>query len=156
MSTGAAALSLATALSGGTENKETAERLEQIENLTGLAEAAALTAYIVTSKDSAEPLTKGRYSKLFWLGAVGTGLVAPAVLRITSSKKAKKSRAKTIIGSILSLTGGLALKWAITHAGRSSAEDDKAARSASRPNKENPGLSSKNSGDSLAANKKDI
>ena len=150
MSTGAAALSLATALSGN-ENKEIVERLEQIENFTNLAEAAALTAYIVTSKDSAEPLTKGRYSKLFWLGAVGTGLVAPAFIRIASSKKAKKSRAKTVIGSLLSLAGGLALKWTITHAGRASAEDVKAAFKASRPNKDNPGLSLKGSGDSLEA-----
>lgn len=141
MSNGAAALSLATALSGA-EDEKTAEKLEQIENLTALTEAAALTAYIVTSKDSAEPLTKGRYSKLFWLGAVGTGLIAPAVIRVTSSKKAKKSRAKTVVGSILSLAGGLALKWAITHAGRASAENAKAARRASRPNNENPGLSS--------------
>ncbi|MDQ6788208.1 MAG: hypothetical protein M3033_15490, partial [Acidobacteriota bacterium] len=102
-------------------------------------EAAALTAYIATSKGAAEPLTKGRYAKLFWFGAVGAGIVAPALARIGSSEKRKKSRTKKILGSVLSLAGGLALKWAVTHAGRASAENPQAARDATRPNKDNPG-----------------
>jgi formate-dependent nitrite reductase membrane component NrfD len=145
MSTGAAALSLALTLSGKEDGKAV-KQLDRIENLTSLAEAAALTAYIVTSKDSAAPLVKGRYSKLFWIGAVGTGLIVPAVIRATASKKVKKSRAKTVVGSILSLAGGLALKWAVTHAGRASAEDAQTARNATRPNDENPGLSSNGAG----------
>lgn len=146
MSAGASALSLALALSGN-ENGKAIEKLEKIENLTALAEAAALTAYIVTSEGATEPLIKGRYSKHFWLGAVGAGIVAPAVIRLTSRKQ--KSRAKTVFGSILTLAGSLALKWAVTYAGRVSAEDAEAARAATRPNNENPGLSSNGAGESI-------
>ena len=126
------ALSLANSLSG--ENGSISNKLEKIENLASIAEAAALTAYIVTSKTAAEPLTKGRYAKLFWLGAVGAGLIAPAVICVASKNK-KNNRAKSIFGSALSLAGGLALKWAMTHAGRASAEDPQAARNATRPSK---------------------
>ncbi len=131
------ALSLANSLGG--DKTFISNKLEKLENLTTVAEAAALTAYIATSKSAAEPLTKGRYAKLFWLGAVGAGIVAPALIRFGSSEKRKKSPAKKILGSVLSLAGGLALKWAVTHAGRASAEDPKAAREATRPNKDNPG-----------------
>ena len=136
----ASALSLVDSLSG--ENGSISNKLEKIENLTSIAEAAALTAYIVTSKGAAEPLTKGRYAKLFWLGAVGAGLIAPAVIRAAFKGK-KKKRAKSIIGSALSLAGGLALKWAVTHAGRASAIDSAAARDATRSTADNPGWQKK-------------
>lgn len=152
----AAALSLADSVSDK-KNSASAHRLKKIENLLTAAEAAALAAYIATSKSAAKPLTSGRYAKLFWLGAVGAGLIAPTVNRLTfsekpqnttkasgnSPKKIKKSRAGKIIGGVLSLAGGLALKWAVTHAGRASAENPQAARDATRPNKDNPGWTQK-------------
>jgi len=60
----------------------------------------------------------------------------PAVIRAASGKQ--KSRAKTVFGSVLTLAGSLALKWAVTYAGRVSAEDAEAARAATRPNEDNP------------------
>ncbi len=137
----ASALALTTALSG--DNSRVSNKLGKIETLTGIAEAAALTGYIVTSKDAAAPLTKGRYAKLFWLGAVGAGLIAPVVIRAAASKNKKKSRVKSILSSAVSLAGGLALKWAVTHAGRASAENPEAARSATRPDQNNPGWTQK-------------
>lgn len=131
-----AALSITDSLGGG--ETETSRKLEKIENLTSIAEAAALTAYIATSKGFAEPLTKGRYAKLFWLGAVGAGLIVPALARISASGKSKNKRRKKLFGSVLSLAGGLALKWAVTHAGRASAENPQAARDATCPNENNP------------------
>lgn len=150
LSNAAAALSLAEAFRGG--NFDVSDKLKKIENLLTAAEAAALIVYIITSKGAAEPLTKGRYAKLFWLGAVGTGLVAPAAIRLLSaekSKKSKKKRAGKIINSILSLAGGLALKWAVTHAGRASAENPQAARDATRPGKNAPGWEHQNNSNSL-------
>lgn len=77
----------------------------------------------------AAPLVKGRHAKHLWGGAVAASLVVPALARSlstrrrNSSRKAGKSgRLSIIFGSALTLAGGLALKWALTHAGRDSAE----------------------------------
>jgi len=82
---------------------------------------------------------KCRYGRQFWLGAVGLGLVAPAVLQAMRQKRRKQSRVGTILRLALSLAGGFALKWAIVHAGRASAEDVESARHASRPSRNAPG-----------------
>lgn len=138
MSTAAAALSLALAASGSASDRAL-KRLEQIETVASFCEGAALAAYLRTSEDAARPLTAGRYSKHLWLGAVGAGLALPAVMRAAAPKRLRKKRAATILRSVLSLAGGLALKWAITHAGRDSAVDVAATRNATRPSEEAPG-----------------
>lgn len=93
------------------------ETLDRFEYVVAGAETAALTAYLATAKKAARPLVRGKQSKLFWLGAVALGIVAPAILRTRRSKMA------SIASSLLMLAGGWALKWAITHAGSESAED---------------------------------
>jgi formate-dependent nitrite reductase membrane component NrfD len=137
MSTATAALSLALAKSGASQDGALA-RLEKIETAAAAFEAAALAAYLATSGEASAPLVKGRYAKHLWGGAVAAGLVVPALARALSSRKRnssrkgeKKGRLSTVIGSALTLAGGLALKWALTHAGRDSAEGATAARSAS-------------------------
>jgi formate-dependent nitrite reductase membrane component NrfD len=145
MSTGAAALSLLLEARGGggksargvAERGESLKRLEQVESAATLCEAGALAAYVVTAGESAEPLTRGRYAKLFWLGAVGAGLVLPALIKAASPRR--KRRAARVASAALKLAGGLALKWALVHAGRASAEDARHARRATRPTKEAPG-----------------
>jgi formate-dependent nitrite reductase membrane component NrfD len=132
MSTAAAALSLVLALSGD-DSQGALERLAKIENFAGICEGVALAAYVATSGKTTEPLVSGRYANHLWLGAIGTGLLIPALTRSISSRKDKrKSRLSTIFGSALILVGGVALKWAITHAGRVSAEGASAARDATR------------------------
>jgi len=140
ISNGIAATSLALAIQGD-GNRRAIKQLEKIENISSLCEGAALVAFLVTSGKTAEPLTKGHYAKHFWIGAVGAGLVLPAVIRVASSKGRKKSRASSILGSALTLAGGLALKWAVTHAGRVSAEDVEASHDAARPSESAPGWS---------------
>jgi formate-dependent nitrite reductase membrane component NrfD len=137
---GAAATSFALSLRNGSHNVAL-ERLAKIENTARICEGAALVAYLVTSKDAARPLTKGRHSLLFWLGAIGCGLLLPVVFTDNRkhNKDNKRSPGKSIVRSVLSLAGGLALKWAITHAGRESADDVQATRNATRPNKNAPG-----------------
>lgn len=127
MSTAAAALSLSLALRGE-ENQMALERLEKIENFASLSEGIALTAYLATAGEAARPLTSGRYAKHLWLGAVSAGLLLPALVRLFSSRKEKKGKKPSrIFSSALTLAGGLALKWALTHAGRESAEHSVAA-----------------------------
>ena len=137
---GAAATSCALSLRNG-NHSVALERLDKIESTARICEGGALVAYLVTSKDAARPLTKGRHSLLFWLGAIGCGLLLPVVLSDNRkhNKDHRRSRGKSIVRSALSLAGGLALKWAITHAGRESADDVRATRNATRPNTSAPG-----------------
>jgi formate-dependent nitrite reductase membrane component NrfD len=136
VSTGAAATSLALTLIGdGDANSQKA--LAKIQTTAHVAETAALVAYVVSEGEAAAPLVKREYKWHFWVGAVGVGLVVPSLIA-----KRSKSRTARVIGSALTLFGGLALKWAITHAGKKSAVDNKAARGATRPSKSAPGWSS--------------
>ena len=139
---GAAATSFALSLQKGSHSVAL-ERLAKIESTARICEGAALFTYLVTSKDAAKPLTKGRHSLLFWLGAIGCGLLLPVVLSDIrkQNKNHRRSREKGIVRSVLSLAGGLALKWAITHAGKQSADDIHATRNATRPSKSAPGWS---------------
>jgi hypothetical protein len=91
-----------------------------------------LATYIASAKEAARPLTTGRYRRHFWLGAVAAGVIAPIVLR--SNKKLV-----TTTRSVLTLLGGLALKWSLAHAGRESAIDIHATQKATTPSQSNPG-----------------
>lgn len=133
ISTAAAASSLVLSLRGG-DHSHALDRLRQIETVSRTCEAGALTAYVVTLKDAARPLTKGRQAAWFWLGAIGCGLLLPAILSEGPNRKRRRSRKRSILRSALTLAGGFALKWAITHAGRQSADDVRASHSATRPN----------------------
>ena len=134
---GTAATSIALSLRAPDQNAAL-ESLRQIENIARICEGASLAAYIVTSKDAAKPLTRGRHSRLFWVGAIGCGLLLPLILRGHTNHR-RQNRSRNILRSALSLAGGLALKWAITHAGRQSADDVDATRNATRPDNSAPG-----------------
>lgn len=130
-----AALSLGLAWQGQPREVKALEKIEMVANLS---EAATLTAYLVSAGETAEPLTKGRYAKHLWLGAVGAGMVLPLLLRFLAQGH-KENRTLLILRSLLTLIGGLALKWAIVYAGRTSAESPEAARYATRPTQQAPG-----------------
>lgn len=137
MSSGAAALTLLLSAKGGEEGGASLKALGKFERAATLCEAGALAAYLVSAGKTAEPLTKGRQAKLFWLGAVGAGLVLPALVDAAAPRK--RRRAAKVLGSALKLAGTLALKWALVYAGRSSAEDPAYARQATRPSEQAPG-----------------
>lgn len=115
MSTAASALTL---LTYGSRNRQLHHALTRVENLAAASEAVALGAYIVTAKKATRPLFRGKQSKLFLLGAVVAGLVLPAMLRRSKSKAISAG-----LAPLLTLAGGLALKWSITYAGQESALD---------------------------------
>ena len=115
MSTAVSALSLCT-LRFHKENTERA--LARFEDWAAATEALALGAYLATARRATRPLIRGKQSKLFIWGAVVTGLVIPFVLR-RSGKKVLRSG----IAPLLTLAGGLALKWSVTYAGQESALD---------------------------------
>ncbi|MDE3196342.1 MAG: polysulfide reductase NrfD [Acidobacteriota bacterium] len=94
--------------------------LDRVDRISHAAEALAFSAYIATAGSSADPLTKGRFRRLFVTGAFVAGIVAPAVVNVVRGKSNRKASA---LSAALSLAGALALKWAVVHAGRDSADD---------------------------------
>ncbi|KAA6463209.1 polysulfide reductase [Acidobacteria bacterium AB60] len=115
MSNGAAALAL---LSARCKDEDLHRSIGRFEDAATTAEAAALALYLGTAKKAARPLFKGKQSGLFLIGAIGLGIVAPALLR-----RARSPVLRSVVAPLLSLAGGAALKWAITYAGQESAMD---------------------------------
>jgi formate-dependent nitrite reductase membrane component NrfD len=130
LSAGVAATRLALALSDGRESVAS-RRLEKIEIVSRAGEV--LAGYLATTGRAAKPLTTGRQAWRFWLGAVGAGLIAPALIQAFRAKRRKRSLGATLLGSALTLAGGFALKWAVVHAGRDSADDLRSAQETTRP-----------------------
>jgi formate-dependent nitrite reductase membrane component NrfD len=119
LSNGAAALSL---LNYKSDDHALHSSLCRFEDITSAAEAASLALYVGTAGPAAKPLFQGKQSKLFLLGAIGLGLVAPAILRRSKSKAVRNG-----VAPLLTLLGGAALKWSITYAGQESALDARLA-----------------------------
>jgi formate-dependent nitrite reductase membrane component NrfD len=138
LSNGVAATRLALALGAGRES-EALRRLGKIETAARIGEAAALAGYLATTGPASKPLTSGRQGWRFWAGAVGAGLIAPALIRAFKPKGRKPSLSATLLGSAFMLAGGLALKWAVVHAGRDSADDLRSAQEMTRPSRNAPG-----------------
>lgn len=138
ITTAVAACSLHLEVHGG--SGESKRMLKRLETVTNICEAGMLATYVATAKEAARPLTKGRYRWHFWLGAVAAGVIAPIVLR-SDKKVVKTTRA------VLSLLGGLALKWSITHAGRDSSVDIHATHKATSRTISNPGWTPLSSAD---------
>ena len=134
---GASALTAALALRR--DVNEAAARLERIEQLSTIAEAGVLAAFLATTGERSRHLTTGRYGALFAVGAVGVGMVLPALLKALGPKKGKLGVAARVAGSLLSLAGAFALKWAITQAGKLAADDARASHEAALPSHDAPG-----------------
>jgi formate-dependent nitrite reductase membrane component NrfD len=138
LSAGVAATRLALALSEGRES-EASRRLEKIEIASRIGEALALAGYLATMGREAKPLTTGHQRWRFWLGAVGAGLIAPALIQAFKPKRRKRSLGATLLSSAFTLAGGFALKWAVVHAGRDSADDLRSAQETTRTSRNSPG-----------------
>lgn len=119
MSSGAAALTL---LSYGSKDHGLHKTLSTFEDVAGVGEAAAVALYLGEAKKAAQPLWKGKQRLLFWAGAVGLGIVAPAFLRRSRSKVVRDG-----VAPLLTIFGSAALKWSITYAGQESALDPEMA-----------------------------
>lgn len=131
VSSGASAVHLAlSATAEGTEGPA-GEALKKVETAAHLAEAATLVGYITSAGEFAKPLTQGPQAKRFWGGAVITGLAAPTLMGIMPLPQPAR-KWLGMASSIAALAGVLALRMAVTEAGRHSADDPEAARRASR------------------------
>ena len=119
MSSGAAALTL---LNYGSKDHGLHRALGTFEDVATVAEATAMGLYLGTAKRAARPLWKGKQSVLFTLGAIGLGIIAPAILRRSRNKVVRDA-----VAPLLTIAGSLALKWSVTYAGQESALDPEMA-----------------------------
>ena len=87
--------------------------LDRVERLASVCQAILAVLFVIESGSGSRPLLYGRHRSTFWLGAI-----APALLpgRVRREKKGKSKR--SVLLPLLALAGGLALKWAVTQAGR--------------------------------------
>jgi formate-dependent nitrite reductase membrane component NrfD len=126
MSSGSAAVMLAAARRGAPD--ATLHRLAALESAASLGEMAMLTGFLRQSGTTARPLTAGRFSRQFWLGAVGAGTALPLVLhRLARRRHGRALQSLSTIAALCAMTGALALRWTIFEAGKDSAEDQAAS-----------------------------
>jgi formate-dependent nitrite reductase membrane component NrfD len=115
MSNGGAALTLCNYRAA---DESVHHSLDRFEDVAAVAEAGAMALYFGTARKAARPLLRGKQSRVFLVGAVAIGLIAPAFLR-----RSKSPLLRSGLAPLLTLAGGLALKWSITYAGQESALD---------------------------------
>jgi formate-dependent nitrite reductase membrane component NrfD len=135
-STGASAVRLALEAAEPEMEKHPAHTpLLRAEQAAHLAEAVTLGGFLAAAGDLAAPVTQGRYALTLWGGAVGAGLILPALLEHAPIRSKQARRWLRLAGAAAGLTGGFLLRWAITQAGHPSGSDPQAARTASRSRK---------------------
>src|SRR5579859_865371 len=124
VTSGAAALSLIGAATG----QDTIQAREDLENVDTLGTVAQLG--LIAAREALlppkvrEPLRRGLWGRVWQFGAIGMGMLSPLAIRLSMRLgRWKLGRALSIATSALSLLGALAERFAITEAGKVSAED---------------------------------
>jgi len=139
LASGAAALVLM-ALGWGKRGPEADTAREQLETVEAISAAAQLA--LVAAREAVvpprinKPLRRGRWGLIYRLGAVGGGMATPlalrAAMRIGGPRVRVAATAITATASALTLAGAVAERFAITEAGKQSADDPLAYQEFSR------------------------
>ena len=122
MATGGAAIALILAATGARAREGLASVKRTYTIALGLQLIILILFFLVVR--SAGPgaqaglavLVSGAYSMMFWLGAVGVGLIIPLILELTD--RSRLSLGVTAISAILILIGGFLTKYVIMVAGQ--------------------------------------
>ena len=119
---------------GGTPSPEV-ERVGNLEGICSGAETALLVGWLRSVAAYDRPLLRGEAARPFRHLTVGAGLALPLALRAVSRGLPRPARnAATVLGTCLTLAGGLALRYTLVVAGAESADDPEATfRFASAP-----------------------
>jgi formate-dependent nitrite reductase membrane component NrfD len=127
-STGCAVQNLLIALFGG--SPRTSKKLETIEVLASLAEAALLLDYERAAGDPGKALFQGERGRRLKTYTLGLGIILPTLLSLPSllstKRPEKPHRLRTLVTAACALIGGYVLREAIVYAGRDSADDPRA------------------------------
>ena len=131
LASGSAAVTLQAARRGAPD--ATLHRLALVESAASVGEIAMLTGYLAQSGKTARPLTTGRFSAAFWLGAVGAGTLLPLLLhRLAGRRQGRALQSLSTVAAVCTIAGSLALRWSIFEAGKDSSEDQSASFELSR------------------------
>jgi formate-dependent nitrite reductase membrane component NrfD len=128
--TAASAVNLALDLTGADLHGPSKRAVERIDTVAHVTEAVMLAGFLKQAGPLARPMTHGRQRTNLWLtiaGIVGAELIKALPLR------GKPKRAASILASLLSLAGGLALRWAFVYGGQESGGNPRDARLGSKP-----------------------
>ncbi len=127
MSSGVAAISLVITLINQ-HSHEARRRLERLELFVTLSELSLLIAVWRNSGPViGRPLREGRLGRIFRLGVVGAGIVAPLALQAPALLRGRSpSRLTAVCSALLTLIGGFLLRYVFVMAGPASAEDPEA------------------------------
>lgn len=119
--------SLSFLLSLGRGNAKTLEKVERAEMVAMASEIGLISALPTVLGPLAKPLFKGKTGMLFGAGTIGTGLIIPLLARLGWKLTRKPTPRVLNIGtSLLTLVGGMLLRYAWIVAGRISADDAQA------------------------------
>ncbi|HLW02918.1 MAG TPA: NrfD/PsrC family molybdoenzyme membrane anchor subunit [Ktedonobacterales bacterium] len=131
VTSGAAMLSLIGAATGE-DTPQARETLEAVDTLGSVAQLGLIAARGVLMPPSVRaPLRRGLWGQVWRFGVIG--LVSPVVIRLGFRLGGLKAgRALSIVASALSLLGALAERFALTEAGKISAQDPLAYQALTR------------------------
>ena len=116
-----------TALTLGGASSPEVERVGNLEGICSVAEAALLAGWLRSVAAYDRPLLRGEAARPFRHLTVGAGLVLPLAIRALSRGRSRPVRhAATVLGTCLTLIGGLALRYTLVVAGAESADDPEA------------------------------
>jgi formate-dependent nitrite reductase membrane component NrfD len=118
MSCGLAAINLAARL-WGPASPSGEKRFEQAEERILTTELAITAASAVMLRGLARPLLTGRWSRLYLLGSLGSGQLMPLLL----GRLALRGGFWSAVSAVLVLIGGVSTRFAVTEAGKESADD---------------------------------
>jgi formate-dependent nitrite reductase membrane component NrfD len=134
LSTGAAATSLAAAVSGRSRPGEEAA-LRRLSVVLGAGEMATLGGYVATAGAAARPLLIGK-NRLLMIGAA-VSLVASTALEVAGLVTGSKHLSHAAAAA--TLVGGALLRWGVVQAGQASARDRDGQLEVMKPTSRAPG-----------------
>ena len=120
---GACALNAALLELSGNPNPVTRRRLERLELVASLAEAAIILDFRRHAGAIANPMFASKHGRKMELATLLGGIVIPAVLGFLPFH----AKWKTVLSSTLTLAGGYVLRETLIEAGKDSADDPRAA-----------------------------
>ena len=127
-STGSAMQSALLAIGGS--SPRTLKKLETVELIASLAEAATLLDFERHAGEVGRPLFRGARGKRLKTWTLGLGIALPALINLPSVLSRKPAdaphRLRTLLASALVLAGGYVLRQSMIAAGRDSADDPRA------------------------------
>jgi formate-dependent nitrite reductase membrane component NrfD len=133
ITSGAATLNIINTVSGK-DAPQTQQDLERVDNLGTVAQLGLIVARdALIPPKVREPLRHGLWGFVWRFGTIGAGLIAPLAIRLATRLGGwKLGRALSIGVSALSLIGALSERFALTEAGKISAEDPLAYQTLTR------------------------